>query len=377
MRNLLIIIFTAYSVSVFSQRVTVTDYQVPLSTAETLRFDGSWNWAQTGENVTANNADANLTFRSFYTTLPLAWFLNIDATGGKDYSDFNHNIQFDGSFRKYIWPNYNFFGFTRLTAQHLNTYKQIESNLSVGFGYGRYINATALAKAVRIEDHLLRDNLLTGNMPKHIMIQIANTIERENEFKDVYGLTYETYWLDEIEHVINSSELVEEDGIGSLGILRIRQVLFGINERVNDRYYGWDFAGGILFPLTTSNNTAPGDPNLTFIGRYSFPLSWKFQLNAVAESFTPLDSLAFKKYTSRLGIDFIYELSNRINFVTGYRLGLVHQPNVEIQRQQNLNTSFWYYLENNIYLTISASLTKTGNLPRSITTRIGLQYNLF
>lgn len=361
-----------------AQNVNVTDYQVPISRAQTLRFDGSWNWSQTGSSVTANNANATLLYRTFYSSLPVAWFIDIDATGSKSFSEYSHNVVFDGSFRKYIWEKRDLFGFARLNVQHAKPYDQIASDLTVGFGYGRYINATALAKAVRIEEHLLRDDVISEHLPKETMINIANIIEREAEYQTTYGEIYEQHWFDDIEEEIQKTDSLKEVNVGSVGILRMRQVLFNINERVNDRYYGWDVTAGILFPISTAyDSLGTGNPNLTIGGRFAFPLNWRTQINTTAEVFTPIDSAAFDQVRARLGIDFIYELSNRINFVTGYRFGLFKPIEGSVSREHNLTASFWYYIENNIYFTVSADYTKIGDLPRIISTRVGLQYNLF
>lgn len=377
MRNILLLFMIAAPFA-FSQNVKVTDYKVPISQAKTLRFDGSWNWAQNGNNVTANNGSGTLLFRTFYSSLPLAWFLDIDANGNKNRSDYSHNIQVDGSFRKYVWPKKDWFGFSRIRATHGTGYNQIASDLTTGGGYGRYINATALAKAVRIEEHLINDNVITEYLPKETMIEIANIIEREDEYRDKYGEVYETYWFDAIEEQIERTGLLNEESVGSIGILRIRQVLFGVNERVNQRYYGWDVTAGVLFPISTHRDTIdPGEPNLALGARYSFPLSWRIQINSGIEVFTPMNELFFKFLNSRLSIDFIYELSNRINFVSGYKLGLLKPQFGSAVANHSLATSFWYYIENNIYLTISGDYSKQGNNPKIIATRVGLQYNLF
>ena len=377
MRKLYFIFVLVISASAFAQNVYVTDYIVPISKANTLRFDGSWDWSQVGSSVSSNNAQANMIYRTFYSSLPTAWFINIYAFGKKNMGTFSHDVSFDASFRKYIWEDKDWFGFSRLTAEHTNNYKQINSDLTMGFGIGRYIDATALAKAVRIETHFLKDNIISSYLPKEVMIQIANIIERESEYKDVYGETYETRWFDDIEKEIKKSDVLVGKTIGALGILRMRQVLFGINERVNQRYYGWDISAGFLFPLTTYDKSPAGNPNLTLSGRYAFPLSWKTQVNSTAEVFTPLDSSFVKKVTARVGVDFIYELSNRINFVSSYRIGLVKPQDVKAEITHNLTASFWYYLENNIYLTISGDFSKVGSSPKVVSTRVGLQYNLF
>ncbi|MBZ0200617.1 MAG: hypothetical protein K8H86_12170 [Ignavibacteriaceae bacterium] len=377
MKKILIPLGILFSATLFAQNVSVTDYKVPISKAQTLRFDGAWNWAQNGDNVTANNATANLLYKVFYSSLPLAWDVNVAATGGKNKADLNHNVVIESRFRKYIWEQYDWFALAQLNAQHANFYKDVAVDLTVGFGYGRYINATALAKAVRIEEHLMRDKIISGHLPKDVMIGIANIIEREKEFFDVYGDTYQPYWYDAIEQEIKKSDVLEHENVGSLGILRMQQVLLGINERVNERYYGWDVSSGILFPLSTFDKSPVGNPNLTLQARYSFPISWQTQINAIARTYTPLDSVFFKEVTVEAGFDFIYELSNRINFVSGYRYGLVKPSIGDAISEHNLNASFWYYLENNIYLTISGSMTKQGTNPRLLTTQVGIQYNLF
>jgi hypothetical protein len=372
---LILILIIAGKIS--AQNVKVTDYRVPISFSKTLRLDGSYSWSQTGNNVTSNNASANLLYRTFYSSLPLAWFIDVDAVGSKNYGDYSHNVQFDGSFRKYIWPNRDWFGFSRVTANHATNYNNIASDLTTGFGFGRYIDATALAKAVRIEDHLLRDNVISRHLPKETMISIANIIERENEYQDTYGETYETYWFDAIEDEIKKTEALEGENVGSLGILRMRQVLFSVNERVNPRFYGWDLTAGILFPITSATDSIPpGNPNITIGGRYAFPLSWRVQVNTTAEVFTPMDSAFFKQVRTRFGIDFIYEFSNRINFVSGYRFTLFKPQTTASVIEHNWNGSFWYYLENNIYFTLRADFIKQGNAPRILSTRVGLQYNL-
>jgi len=371
----------------FSQKVNVTDYQVPVSRATVFRFDGNWNWSQNGSNVTANVARGHLLYTTFYSSLPLAWFLNVDGTGGKNFADYNHSVKIDASFLKYFLESENFFGSAQLVAQHIGSsnttnqnnenYRQIKSDITVGFGYGRYINATALAKAVRIEGHLIQDEVIKNNLPKETMIAIANIIDRQQEYQEVYQATYETFWFDDIEKEILKSGMIDEfGGIGSIGFQRIRQVLFNINEKVNERYYGWLTSAGVSIPTSTSDRSQVGSPEASLSGRYSFPISWDTQINFKIDVLSPLDTLYFKKYTVRANLDFIYELSNRINFVSGYKFDLVKHPGIKSAPVHNLDAAFLYYVENNIYLTITSNLTKQGSNPTIIGTSIGINYNI-
>lgn len=371
------IVFLTIPFLTYPQNVNVTDYEVAVSKAKVLRFNGSWDWSQSGTTVNSNNANGTLLFKTFYSSLPTAWFIDVAASGGKVFDEYNHNVRLNTSFRKYIWDEEKVFAVSELSMSHLNTYRQLESNLKVGFGYGRYINATALAKAVRIEGHLIKDNVISAPLSKETMIAIANIIEREDEYKGIYEATYETYWLDDITEEIKKSGAISGEGLESIGVLRMRQVLFNINERVNPRYYGWDVSTGIRFPMSTRDKSPVGNPMFSLAAEYSYPISWNMQVNSNAKIDSPLDSAFFNQYEMVLTLDFIFELSNRINFVTTYEL-VGHKPyNVNIEYLHNLSSSFWYYIENNIYFTVSAGYKKQGANPKVLSTNVGLQYNLF
>lgn len=378
--TLLIIIFFNFSI-IFSQNVRVEDYNIPVSKATNLRINGFWNWSQVGDSVSGNRANASLLFRKFYSSLPFAWDLNLDAQGGKDLARYTHFINFDGQLRKYIWDTRNWFASSSINISHEKTVtqesKQVASDLTIGAGYGRYINATALAKAVRIEEHLIKDNIIQTHLPKEVMIKVANIIDRESEYIDNYGEVYETRWIDDIERTIEQSGAVPDYDIGSVGVLRIRQVLFNINERVNDRYYGWNVTAGALFIISNADKSSTGVPNLTVNGNYSYPITWRTQINARARISSPVDSTFAKIYNYDLSIDYIYELSNRINFVTDYTLR-VNKPIADISRVSNLvNVSFLFYIENNINLGLNATYEKARRSPKSLSSSINLSYNFY
>ncbi len=371
-----IFLFLLVTVSL-AQNVSVTDYIVPISQATNLRVNGFWNWAQVGDSVTGNTISGNLIYRRFYTSLPFAWFINIDGSGGRDAGKSNYDLRTEISARKYIWESRDWFGFSTITGQRTNNYTRVASNVTVGAGFGRYINATALAKAVRIEEHLLKENIISDHLPKETIIRIANIIEREDEYRNLYGEVFETQWFGDIENEIRLSGMLNGYSIGAIGTLRVRQVLFGINERVNDRYYGWDISTGTLFTITTRDRSKAGSPNFSILGRYSNPLSWRTQINLSAEIFSPIDSSFIKQFTATANADFIYELSNRINFVAGYKIQLYKADKSDEKFDNSLNGSFLFYIENNIYFGLNASLEKFAGSPARVSTSLTLSYNLF
>jgi hypothetical protein len=365
-----------------AQNVTVSDYDVPVSKAKILRLNGTYNWSQSSNDtltvVTANNAAATLTLRSFYSSLPFAWFFDVDATGGKSYSDWTHDISLRPSIRKYIWDDMDWFGFAAMDVRHANTYKQIESNVQVGGGYGRYINATALAKTVRIEEHLLKEGVVKNHMPKETMIKIANIIEREEEFKGVYGSTYEKEWYEAIEKEIGDSGYLVGNSLGAIGILRMQEVLKGINEIVNPRYYGWDLNLGVLFNLSKQDKSPVNPPALDLSGRFSYPIGWSQQVDASAGVNTPVDSTFFKQVGIVAGINYLYEFSNKINFIAGYTLNYTKPVAGNSYADHTITGAFVFYLENYINLAINANMVRSGRTKQTnLGSTVSLQYNFF
>lgn len=164
-----------------------------------------------------------------------------------------------------------------------------------------------------------------------------------------------------------------------MGFFRIRQVLFNINERVNDRYYGWDLSAGVLFEITKKYDSLDiGYPRLTIKGGYSYPINWNMQINAGLKASTPVDSNFFKETKAGADADFIYELSNRINWLTTYELALTKLPNKDDDEiSHTLISSFIFYLENQIYYVVRGSLTKIGDNATNLGISMSLQYRLF
>jgi hypothetical protein len=97
------IVFLTIPFLTYPQNVNVTDYEVAVSKAKVLRFNGSWDWSQSGTTVNSNNANGTLLFKTFYSSLPTAWFIDVAASGGKVFDDYNHNVRLNTSFRKYVW----------------------------------------------------------------------------------------------------------------------------------------------------------------------------------------------------------------------------------------------------------------------------------
>ena len=368
------------AVPALGQNVSVSDYQVPVSSARKLLVNGSYNWQGTKDVPQTNSFHSDVLFSSFYSSLPFAWFL--DASGAADHSlgvDWTTQGHVSGEVRKYIFDNQDWFASGRLTVDHQTGYAQPDMNARAAGGYGRYINATALAKAVRIEELLMKENVLKDHMPKETMIKIANIIERESEYQDTYGTTYEVQWFADIEKEAKSSGSLVGDGLGAIGLFRIREVLFPGqvgSPPVNTRYYGWDASAGVEFQVMEPHKLDVKKPALSLAANYAYPIDWSMQVNGGVEANTPVDSNFFKRVDVKGHIDYLYELSNRINFTSNYSVLYQKVPNIDALTTHQLNASFLFYIENSINYVVTGSISKTGQLDAVMGLSMSLQYRL-
>jgi hypothetical protein len=373
------------AVNAFAQNVSITDYKVPESRAERMLVDLAANHSTEGSKTRASNANVGVLYKRFYDSLPFGYA--IDATGSAktehniltDEYDSLYNINFSGSVKRYIWDKNptlkDIFGSARFDASMQKDDDQPASSVTIAVGYGRFINATALAKAVRIEQFLLDEGEITGNMPKDSLVELGNIIEREAEYQDEFGDTYKKEWFKDMEDVVRRSGMLEEDAIGAIGILRTDEVV--TRERIADRFYGWDVAVGSKFDLTLADETKDLPPaNLDVSLDYARPISWEWQFNGRVNWSSPFDNLG-KDFIGRGTADLTYELTNRVDFRARYGVTL-HKPEIgDSEVTHSAGASLIYYLENQVNLVASEQIEKAPNKDATTNFTLTLNYRVF
>ncbi|MEA2030978.1 MAG: hypothetical protein U9N55_05210 [candidate division Zixibacteria bacterium] len=249
-------------------------------------------------------------------------------------------------------------------------------------GYGRFIDATPLAKAVRIEAFLIEEGILSDHMPKGIILEVANTIEKEQEYKDKYGATYKSQWYNAMEEVMAGSGLLKNNSLGGLGTLRIEEVLF--EENVHNRFYGYDVTAGVGITATTPDTNANrGDGVATLGFRWARPVAWKTQLEQSFQLNTPLKSSFGKSINAKLTTTYVYELTNRIDFAASHILDFtkVDIDNVEGVDDQTFNNAanfaFLFYIENYINWKVDLGFNKLEGSDLLTTLHTGISLNIW
>lgn len=379
-----ILLFLLITSAAYSQNVKITDFDIPVSSARKFLLNGFYNWAQTtpendslADNVSSSwRLDA--TYSQFYSSPSYAW--NVGLTGSLseaargDTTRYQYNFNSDIS--KYFSDSKGFFGNAALTSTYLRKREfGVDNRPTIeifgGLGYGRRVNATSLAKAIRIDEDLKKGGITSKFMPKSTMIAIAQIIDREDEYRDKYKALYEAKIIEDITNEVLNSGVSNFNNMSALGFMRIRDVLYGTNQFLNERAYGGDIRLGISYELLTRNEKIESpSPKLDIRGRYAYPVGINHQFSAFLNAQTPLDSNFFSLFTGNGGILYTYNLTNRISFNAGYTVtfnqilsGSSDSLGIPIgldksAADHNFSTGFNFYIENYITFNINAGWTK-------------------
>ena len=382
---LVVLLVTA---SAEAQNVSVTDYKVPVSQVDNLRIDAfSFNLTTEGKEVIHEQGEIGLVYKRFYSSLPFAYF--IDALSSASYfrqfsfedSDRTgtYDMNLDIQVQKYFRETNKFFYFVSPDVLMRKGFDRPQSDVIFGLGYGRFINATALRKAVRIEDFLFEEGVISDFLPKETMIALGQIIEKEAEYRNIYGdRTYLSYWYEDMSSEIDKTGLVTGGGnIGPIGILRMREVL--TQEQISDRFFGWDVNAGVQYQLQTRDKDMDRPPPALAINvRYSRPISWRMQVNTDFKLDTPFKRDHFRReYNIRQNVDFIYEITNRIAFVSSNTLHINKERDQDARFRHISNISFTFFIENRISVTAIEQISKEEGSPFRQSLLFALSYRLF
>jgi hypothetical protein len=375
------ILVATLSAPIWAQNVSVTDYSVPVSQSNNLRIDGlSFSYVTEGEDVLVEGGDAGIVYKKFYNSLPYAY--SFDFLGSASYNrepSGNRTGTFSSDFRiqvqKYFRDTNKFFYSLSPNVQYRKDFDRPQTDITLGLGYGRFINATALRKAVRIEDFLFKEGVIADLLPKETMIELGHIIDKEDEYRDLYDdRSYQNYWYEDMSNEITKTGLVLTK-IGAIGLLRMREVL--TQEQINDRFFGWDVNLGVQVDLLTAESGQKRqDPAMALNFRYSRPINWNTQVNTEFKFDTPFNNDFGREYTLTENIDFIYEITNKIAFTSANTLRARKQRLNDAKFSAISSIDFNFFIENKIVLKISEQFFKAEGTPFRQSFNVALSYRI-
>lgn len=364
------------------QAVSPYDYKVPVSVARFLRVGGYLDYAGGGSDIWRNRGQISLAYERYYNSLPFAWDLEFAGSGrirrtDRDGYAGSYSFSVSPGIRRYIKPTGNVFYSGELSVNRYVDVDRPEIHVTPGLGYGRFIHVTPLARAVRIEEFLLKEGLIKGPLSKETLVALAQVIDRENEFQTNYGDRYKVRWFEAMEKVISESGMFVHEGFGGVGTMRVYEVLF--EERVNQRFTGWWVRTGVEFQaLTPYPEESRDDPGLSLRLRYSRPVGWKSQFGINAEYTSPVTGdFGYDVFELRISFDYLYEVTNRIDFTLSNNVTAVRRdPRIKTNVYDFAQAGFIFYIENQINLSINGQFSKRRGRESSHGLKMAIEYRL-
>lgn len=364
-----------------AQNLLITDYNVPVSSARSLLIDFNANYATVGNELTTEKGNISAVYKRFYESLPYAYsldFVGAFSRNGGAAQLRNYNTDLEGQVKKYISTTHDLFGSIKFHSSYFRNCDRPPVDLTVGLGFGRFVDVTPLAKAVRIEDFLLSEGLLYDDLPAETMIQFGQVIERKSEFENKYRDAYKVHWYEEMAKLIRASGMLKGEEINAIGILRMDEVLF--RQNVHDRFYGWDATLGVKRELLTSIKEQKPKSAADIAIRYSHPLGWRSQWNERLIANSPLDNEFAKAYDLTIHSDFTYEMTNRIDFVFNHLIIIEREKRLtdfDFLFTNSLRISFVFYVENSVNLVTNMQLNKASDTEITTNFAFSLNYRIF
>lgn len=252
----------------------------------------------------------------------------------------------------------------------------LETKLGLGLGYGRVVNVTPMAKAIRLVEALLIQGSISRKPSKAVHNQVANIIAKEAQYASKHGRKdYQKFWLGDIESALKASGILMGNNLNAAGILETRDVL--VDERISTRKLGWKVRAGLSY-IGTNFDGITNKPGLELGAEYHLPISNRTQFSTEAVATAILDS-ATDAYNFNNKMTLTHEVDDRIDWENSWTLDYNKASNGNDITTNTLSTTFLYELTNSLDYSITASVANTDGTANDGTDRsllMGVRYRL-
>lgn len=365
--------------------ITLEDYVDPNSRYENAYINGSFRAANSAQNANdqtdedaalvgdSANLNLNVNFERVNSTLQRVRKIqgNIGGSLEKDDIGTRDNIGADlsGSYDKYFEQNPNSFWFGGAAIDYLpNSVEELAANATLGLGYGRVINATPLAKALRLAEEFQRFALLEVYPNDQTMLEVAQIINLEQEYRSRLGEEeYRTGWYHDIEAVFKSAGILTSDGLGALGVIKIDQILD--EESISTRKHGWLARAGATM-IIQDHNGNNGEPAASLGFEYAKPYGYKGQLINQATYLLGDNSSLNNK------LSYTYEVSDTIDWENTWDLKLEQPEEGDDITEHRLSSLFAYEISNVLTLNTGFRVTDREDTDTAAEFTTSLKYRL-
>lgn len=349
-----------------SADVTLFDYEQPTSAYEDAYVSGRLNVNSGNQDQTSHDLNIDTRYDRVFSSpdrdIKVSGNLQGSSKRGGNTGDSTvENYLGTGSvgMNKYFQPNSKgafWYGDTELGVKKGAEDPRLK--VGVGLGYGRVVNVTPMAQAIRLVEALRDKKVINSELSKAEYNQIAQIIGKESEYRTRHGAAdYYQYWVSDIEAALKASGKTNGD-LGAAGILKSYDVL--VNERISTRKHGWLVKAGVSEVLKDydGNNAKPA---LDLGTEYHRPLSNRTQFSNVASASSVLQDND-KSYTAKNSMTLTHEVSDRIDWINSWNMDYDHNDETGQDTTANaLASTYRYYISNKLAFDTSAVLSKVDD----------------
>lgn len=354
-RNILALAITAALVGAptIAHSIELTDYDVPTSQWEEAYLTASGGTKSGNQDQTSYDLRLGLDYQNNYTSPMQNWGIwaigDGDVNRGPNDGDSRESdYRADAGFviDNYFRENNKLFWFGSADAGARKDADKMRVRVSAGVGYGRIVNATPLSDALRVVDALRGYGIVSGDLSKSAYLDLAQVIDRENEFKGTYGLEeYEAHWFQAMEAVLRQAGALTRDGLGADGTLHARRVL--IDEPTFTRKHGWVVRAGVGYMIQDYDGQ-DNDPAIHGQFEYALPIGLTGQflntLNYYSIFADDTDHLLNNRMSYNL------EVSGDLDWINSWEIEHVRRGSSSISdtTRNELYTGVEYHITNKI-----------------------------
>lgn len=351
------------------QALDLTAYTFPDSRYDEAFLEGQFSANDGNQDQTSYNMILDLNFDSVLSTLPRTYDIGLsghtDLSRGKndgDRTQDNTFLDISGKVDTYFNQGQNQekrFWFGSGDIRYSDKFDDLFAKAGIGLGYGRIINATPLAKAIRAIEELREHGVILGDVSDQIHIDLARIIDREREFRSKFGgEEYKSKWYSELEAALKKSGSLKNDALGASGTLHMDRVLGDVDrlgEAISVRKHGWVVRGGVGVVLQDFNGNS-GDPSLDLEWEYANPIGLQSQFTNTLKYSTILADDTGSLLSNNMS--YTYELSDRIDWENTWLASLdIRDDRANDLLTNSLASSFLYYLTNRLNARFTVAAT--------------------
>ncbi|MCK5813693.1 MAG: DUF481 domain-containing protein [Cocleimonas sp.] len=245
--------------------------------------------------------------------------------------------------------------------------KKAFSKATIGVGYGRVVNVTPMARAIRVIQALRQKGTLQSDPVNSTYQAVAEIIAKEDQYRSRHGAkNYNQYWIGDIEKALNAT-------LGAQGVIKSYDVL--TQESISTRKHGWLVRAGVGAVLSDYDGET-SKPAVEVGAEYHLPLSNQTQLSNEAIFTTTLKDDS-KSYIFNNELSLTHELTDVIDWENKWLLSYNKFDEADSTTANTLTSAFNYELTNQLDFNITAKLAKTtsqDDIDKRLT--MGIQYRL-